>query len=35
MVVLLHTLDNNHRGIAGFGLYREYKNARITKERSG
>lgn len=32
--MLLHMLDNNHRrrGIAGFSLYHEYKNARVTKE---
>lgn len=32
VMVLLHMLDNNHRGIAGFGLYHEYRNARATKE---
>jgi hypothetical protein len=34
VVVILHTLDSNHRGIAGFGLYHDYKNARITKKQN-
>lgn len=34
MVVLLHTVDNNHRGIAGFSLYHEYRNATVTKEQN-
>lgn len=34
VVVLLHILGNNHGGIAGFGLYSEYKNAGVTKEQN-